>query len=410
MTNWKRNTALFLSGQALSMFGSMLTQYAIMWDVTLQTQSGIAMTLYVVLGVLPISFMSPIGGVWADRYNRKAVICLSDGGIALITLLTAIVLMLESQHTEQALSRTTLLIACATLRAFGQGVHSPAISAFIPQITPAKHLNKINGINTGIQSGVSIVSPMAAGALMMFMPLSAMFFIDVITAIIGIGILWWLVKVPASTAQVVTDVKRNHRQDFRDGLRYIRSHPFILQLILIATVFFFAMAPIAYLMPLQVVRNFGNEVWRLSTIEIVWSAGMVIGGLAVGFWGGFRNKMHSMSLSCFLTGIAGMALGLINTFTVYAVVVGLMGLISPLFSTPMMTLSQTRIDTEYMGRVFGIFGMVWSLMMPVGMLIFGPLADVISIDYLMIGSGAAIMLLCIPYVMSKTLREAGRER
>jgi DHA3 family macrolide efflux protein-like MFS transporter len=405
MLLWKRNTALFLSGQALSMFGSMLTQYAIMWDVTLQTQSGTAMMFYVILGILPISFMSPVGGVWADRFNRKKVICLADGGIAFITLLTAIALMLEPGGMEQTMHRTILLIACATLRAFGQGVHSPAISAFIPQITPAEHLNKINGINTSIQSTVSIVSPMAAGALMMFMPLSAMFFIDVVTAIIGIGILWWLVKEPATTdKQEATTAVRSHLRDFRDGLSYIRRHPFIFQMLMVSIVFFFALAPVAYLMPLQVVRNFGDEVWRLSAIEIVWSAGMVVGGLVVGFWGGFRKKTYSMSLSNFLSGLASASLGIIGVFPVYMVVVGAMGMIVPLFNIPMTTLCQTHIDANYMGRVFGIFDMIWSLMMPVGMLVFGPLADVVSIDYLMIGSGLTIALLCIPYIASRTLR------
>jgi DHA3 family macrolide efflux protein-like MFS transporter len=158
-----------------------------------------------------------------------------------------------------------------------------------------------------------------------------------------------------------------------------------------------------------VVRNFGDDVWRLSAIEIAWSACMIVGGLVVGFWGGFRNKMYSMALSNLLSGAAGMALGLVGSFPVYVAMVGVMGLVMPLFNTPMMTLTQTRIDAAYMGRVFGVFGMVWSLMMPVGMLVFGPLADVISIDYLMTGSGVVVMLLCIPYVASRTLREAGRE-
>jgi DHA3 family macrolide efflux protein-like MFS transporter len=61
-----------------------------------------------------------------------------------------------------------------------------------------------------------------------------------------------------------------------------------------------------------------------------------------------------------------------------------------------------------MGRVFSVFGMVGSVMMPAGMLIFGPLADTISIDYLLIGTGIVMALLAIPFVTSKVLREAGK--
>jgi hypothetical protein len=106
---WKKNTGLFLAGQAISLFGSMLTQYAIMWEITLRMQSGAAMTLYALLGLLPTFLMSPLGGVWADRFNRKTIINLADGGIALVTLAVAIVFM---GGYEEA----WLLFACAGVR------------------------------------------------------------------------------------------------------------------------------------------------------------------------------------------------------------------------------------------------------------------------------------------------------
>src|SRR5690554_4174095 len=89
-TNWKKNIILFLTSQTISLFGTSLVQYAIMWHITLTTQSGVMMTIAIICGFLPTFFLSPFAGVWADRFNRKLLIILSDSMIALTTLVLAI--------------------------------------------------------------------------------------------------------------------------------------------------------------------------------------------------------------------------------------------------------------------------------------------------------------------------------
>ncbi len=83
--DWKKKIILFLTSQTLSLFGSSLVQYAISWYITLKTQSGVMMTISIICGFLPIFFLSPFAGVWADRYNRKTLIMLADAMIAVAT-------------------------------------------------------------------------------------------------------------------------------------------------------------------------------------------------------------------------------------------------------------------------------------------------------------------------------------
>ena len=108
----------FLGSQTISFFGSSIVQYAILWYLTLTTQSGIIMMLSVVFGFLPTFFISPFAGVWADRYNRKRLIVLSDGVTAFSTLVL-IVLFLVGQR-----SIWVLLVASA-IRALGSGIQMP---------------------------------------------------------------------------------------------------------------------------------------------------------------------------------------------------------------------------------------------------------------------------------------------
>jgi DHA3 family macrolide efflux protein-like MFS transporter len=360
------------------------------------------MTLYIVVGLLPIFLMSPFGGVWADRYNRKNIINIADGSIALASLTVALTLM-------SGYDSIWILYLCAAVRALGQGVQSPAVGAFLPQITPQEHLTKVNGINSSIQSFIQIISPLAGGALLTFMPLETIFFIDVVTAIIGITILYFFIKIPGTDKSEENENRsaKSYYQDIKDGMKYVWNHKFIRQMILITVVLYLMVAPCAFLTPLQVTRNFGADVWRLTAIEIAFSAGMMLGGIIIGFWGGLKNRIYSMALACLLMGIEIAALGLLDNFWFYLFAMFLSGLCLPLYSTPETVLFQTKVAPEYMGRVFGVFSMVATLVMPAGMLIFGPLGDIINIDWLLIGSGIIIALLSIPFMKNKILKEAG---
>src|SRR5690554_1657394 len=82
MPNWRRNVAIFLTSQTVSLFGSMLVQYAIMWYLTLETKSGLVLALGAAFGFLPQAIVSIFGGVWADRVNRKKLIIIADTCIA----------------------------------------------------------------------------------------------------------------------------------------------------------------------------------------------------------------------------------------------------------------------------------------------------------------------------------------
>ncbi|MDR0639296.1 MAG: MFS transporter [Spirochaetaceae bacterium] len=421
--NWKKNTALFLIGQALSFFGTMVVQYALVWHITLESWSGTMITLFTVAGFLPMFFISPFAGVWADRFNRKYVINIADGSIAFVSLIVAVCLMAGIKSTESY----GLLLLCALMRSLGQGVQMPAVGAFLPQIVPPDQLTRINGFQGSIQSLVTLSAPMVSGALMTFAPLQTLFFLDVVTAAIGISIVLFWVKVPPVT--LVSDIDQApearpeqvpetqaeqappkgaaYFHDLKEGLRYIRKHGYVLRMIVLSAVFLFFFAPAALLTPLQVTRNFGSDVWRLSAIEITFSVGMMLGGIFIGVWGGFKNRIYTMALSCALCGILAAGLGIAPNFWLYLAIMAVMGVLLPLWNAPSMVLLQTTVEPAFMGRVLSVFTMVSSTMMPLGMVVFGPAADIVSIDTLLIGTGIVVTLLAIPLVTSKTMRKAG---
>jgi DHA3 family macrolide efflux protein-like MFS transporter len=290
-------------------------------------------------------------------------------------------------------------------------VQTPAVGAFIPQIVPQEHLTRINGIQSSIQSCINLTAPMISGALMSFAPLEILFFLDVVTAAIGIALVVFFVKAPRTEKSPPEAGEQKgvaYLQDLREGIGYIKKHGYILRMLVLTAIFLFFFAPAAFLTPLQVTKVFGADVWRLTAIEMTFSIGMMLGGILIAVWGGFKNRVHTMSLSCALCGILAAGLGLAPNFWLYLAIMAAMGLSFPLWNAPFMVVLQTTVETAFMGRALSVFSMVSSTMMPLGMLVFGPMADTVSINMLLVGTGIVITLLAIPLLTSKTLREAGR--
>ena len=397
--NWKRNTALFLASQTVSLFGSSLVQYAIIWEITLGTQSGLMMTISIICGFLPTFFVSPFAGVWADRYDRKTIIILADSLIAVATLVLAILFLTG----HRALWQFFLISA---IRALGTGIQKPAVGAFLPQIVPQDRLTKVNATNSSINSTVNIVSPMVAGALMTKASIEAILFIDVITAAIAVFILLSFLRVPAHERPLV-EQKTSYFDDMRKGFDFINQNGFLKSFCWLNVAFLVLIAPAAFLTPLQVTRSFGDDVWRLTAIEITFSGGMIVGGLIMVAWDGLRNKVHTMVLANLAVAVGVVLLGVVTNFWLYLFMMAFIGLAVPVFNTVSTVILQHRVSGEYLGRVFGIFGMIASISMPVGMLVFGPMADYVSVESLLIGTGIGLLIQGFMMMGNKDLVAAG---
>ncbi len=192
---WKRNAALFLSGQTVSLFGSMLVQYAVMWYVTFETRSGLAVALYAVCAFLPQGIVSIFGGTLADRMNRRVLVIVSDSSIAIVTLALALLMM-------NGVTDLWIILLAVAVRSVGAGFQTPAVQAMIPQIVPPEQLLRVNGIFGTIQSAMALLAPAAAGAIFAAYGLVPLFFVDAITAAIGIA---FLLSVAVPTLASIAD-------------------------------------------------------------------------------------------------------------------------------------------------------------------------------------------------------------
>lgn len=397
--NWKKLVTTFMVSQTVSLLGSMLVMYSIMWYVTLSTQSGVMMTIMVLCSFVPALLISPFAGVWADKLNRKKLMIIADLVIAGVTLLIAVLFFM-------GIRELWIVFVVSIIRSFGQSVHQPAVSAVYPQIVPKENLLKIQGIAQGIQSASMILMPLLAGLLLALTSIEYIFFIDVITAILAVFILVSFVKLPKHEAEEKNE-KIEYFKDIKEGLQYAFSHPLVFNILMFGFLFMFMVAAPAFLSYLQVARVFGAEAWRLSILEAVFGIGMLGGSILIAVWGGFKNRLITYFVAYIMIGIGTIGLGLPFNFWVYIGFWAFVGFFISLSSPILVALIQEKVDPLFIGRVFSVFGLISMVSMPLGMVLFGPLSDAIDVSLIILLSGILMIVIAIFPLFKKQLMKEG---
>lgn len=389
---FKKRAALFLTSQGVTLFGSSVVQFAIIWYVTLLTSSGVWVSALTVAAYLPQFLISFFSGTWADRYSRKKLIILADGVIAAATLALALFFPLLAEGTPVLVA----LVVISVIRSIGTGIQTPAVNAAIPQLVPAEKLMKFNGINATIQSLVQFAAPAAAGAVLSLGTFRMTLLIDIATAVVGISILC-AVAIPFTKPENSPPMLR----EMQAGFRYALRERYIGKLLLVFGLFIFLCVPAGFLATLFVSRYYGDTYWYMTLVEVIGFIGMTAGGVLIGAWGGFKNRAKTLVVGMGAFGILAIGMGAVDNFVVYLILMAVYGVALTMVQTASTTMLQENAAPEMTGRVFGLFGAMYSGFLPLGMVVFGPLADVISMRWLMVASGVLLLILAAAVFLNR---------
>ncbi len=397
-TLFNKKIVLFLLSQNISLFGSSVVGFAIVWHITLETSSGLWLMLATICYMVPQVLISLWGGVWADRYNRKHLIMFADAFIALATLALAILFWAGFQQLG-------FLLAVSVVRSIGGGVQAPAVNAIYPQLVPREGLTKIQGINQTLNSVLMLFAPAVGGVVLGSMGIAWAFMLDVITAALAILIMSFI-KV-ANIER--TDAFTSMTADIKQGIYYAFRQPLLRGIICCYACSFFLITPAAILTPLMVERSFGSDVWKLTANEMVWTIGSLIGGLYVSLKGSIKDKVRTIAACLVAFGVTFGLLGIAGNFFVYLFIMGIAGFFMPIIATAQTVLIQEITEPTMLGRVFSIVQIVSASAMPAAILFFGPLADVVSVEGILFVSGVLLIAVGVLYRYSnKKLSQRSR--
>ncbi|MFC6171397.1 MFS transporter [Loigolactobacillus jiayinensis] len=383
--HWQKQGYLFLASQNISLFGTMVTGYAITWYISLATNSGLWLALATVSTLRPQILISLVGGAWADRYSRKWLIMGADGGIALLTLGLALL-------WAAGIREMWLLLVFAGLRSVGQGIQQPAVSSAYPQLVPEAELTRINGLNQTFMALTTLLSPVLGGLILANFNLYWAFMIDIVTAVIE---LLCMTKIKLQAVVAASD--EQNEATLAAGLKYLFNNTVLRRLFTINAAAYLLMTPATILSLLLIQRKFGASVTNLTLQEILWASGSIISGLLVAKHKQFKNNPRVFALAVGGFAIAMILMGEMPNLVLYLLTMFLAGWSAPFMMTAQAVIIQTTAAPDFMGRTFAAYQMGSNLMLLIGSLLLGPLADVVPLALIFASCGALLLATAVWY-------------
>ena len=389
--NWMKRFIPVWGAQIFSLLGSGLVQFALVWYITQQTGSAAMLATATLVALLPEVLLAPFAGAYVDRLNRRLVMITADLFIAVTTL--ALVLLFAT-----SLIQVWHIFVVMFLRSVGGIFHWPAMQASTALMVPDKHLSRFAGLNQAIRGGLNIIAPPLGALLMTLLQLYQVIAVDVVTAIIAITPLLFI-RIPQPTRADATPMvtPKMILRDVKEGFVYLKQWKGMLYLALIAALLNFLLTPAGTLMPLMVTRHFKGGVWHLSLLESVMGMGIVGGGLLLGVWGGFKNRVYTS-----LIGIAGIGLGILvfglapeNWFWLGVAGFAITGFMNPIANGPLQAIMQSKIAPEMQGRVLSLINSLCMMMMPIALLIAAPMAELLGLRVWYWAGGLRVILVAL---------------
>jgi len=380
---WRAPFFTIWGGQALSLLGSRVAMFALIWWVTETTGSATVLALATLFAMLPQIVLGPIAGAYVDRWNRRTVMIVADGLIALISLWLA---FLFWSGQVQVWHVYVIMLA----RELGGIFHWPAMQASTSLMVPHEHLSRVSGVNQALYGALNIVGPALGALLLSLAAMHQIMLLDVGTALLAILPLF-VVRIPQPERAPSSSADRPASiwADLREAGRYLLGWKGLLALTALAMVIKIALTPAFSLLPILVTEHFGGQAPDLAGMESAFGVGLVSGGVLLGLWGGFKKRIHTIALG--ITGIgACMALVGLLPATGLAVAVGamfVMGAAAALTDGPLFAILQSTVAPEMQGRVFMLFGSLVTLTSPVGLAIAGPVTDVVGVQVWYLAAG-----------------------
>lgn len=385
-----KNYIFFWTGQLFSLLGSSIVQFVIVVWITLETGSLVVLSWANFFLMFPTLFITPIAGVFSDRYDRKKLILIVDSTQAALTVILIGFFWFNFINL-------TVIFSFLSLRTVCQAFHSPVVAAITPSMVPKDRLSRMNGFDFLFSGLINIIGYPIGGALLTFFDIKIILWADVITFFIAL-IPLILVKFPIVHINHNKDERKSFLEDFKIGIKVFRAIPGFVLLLFIVMVVNFFLQPLLVLMPYYILNTHGGTVLLLGFIEMLFPLASLFGALIPSFKKTWKNKILVMIIGLIFINIGYLAYALapIGFFPIIASGTILIGFILPIINTIGFTIFQTVVPKDKIGRVLSIILTLSMMISPLGAVIAGPLSLILGITNLYFY--CAIIGICIALI------------
>lgn len=390
------------TGQAMSMITSYAAGYAVVWYVTETTGSALMLAVTGICAYLPQGLLSPLGGVFADKHNRKTIMILADAGVGIVSLGLGFVILFGDTSLP-------LLLLLIVVRSIGQAFHGPAMMAAMPLLVPAKHLLRINTLDQLLISIAAIGAPAFGIFLYTTVGFYSVMFLDFAGALFAIAGLA-LAKIPT----IVDPEAINQRvlTNLHDGWKALSTHRGLLILIAGITIGMMAFAPLDAIFPLMTYDHFNGDGYMASLVEASFGIGMIIGSIILMIWGGGKRLAGLIAVAAIIVGSTTAACGFLgpDMFSPFVILCTIMALACAWFNGPLITLIQRNVPEEKTGRAIGLAMAAMGLASPIGIAFGGIMAEAIGVTGFFVVDGLICLSLGLLIYLPKSVRSLDQSR
>lgn len=384
-----RDFRLFWAGALISNVGSWMQNVAQGWLVLDLTDSAFMLGLVGFAGTVPMLVFLLVGGVYADRHDRRKLLLAAMTAMMVFAAILAVL-------TQAAVVSVWHVFVLSLLSGTALAMAAPAYQAFVHDLVGRRDLQNAIALNSAQFNVSRILGPSLAGIVIGPIGLAGCFGLNALSYLATIGSLL-LIKVSTRRAVARTRLW----ESLVDGLRYARQRPRVQTLLLLTALMSVLAMPYATLLPIIARDVLGLDASGLGYLFAIGGVGAVVGALSLAYRGAFRHRGIYLLGCVTAAGVGVLALGLSRT-----VAVTLPSLVVISFSATssialMNTLLQELVDDEMRGRVLGMYGLAFMGTFPIGNLVAGTLAGFTSASTALALTGAALTLAGIVIAVTR---------
>ena len=407
--NHLQSYILFLTGQWVSILGSNIVRFGIIWYLTVKTGSPFILALASFFAFAPFIVVTPISGVFVDRWDRKKIIIIVDFIQALLTIVVILAFAgislpdfgIELIFSDDDLIK--LIFGMSIISGIFGAFHTAAVDTLLPIMVPQTHLSRVNGLNFLVNGGIQVIGPLIGAFALSFMLLQDLFWLDVITFLLAI-IPTLLITIPSvKREKKIAGENSSFKKELNEGISFIRTTNGLLALLAVFTGVNFFLSPIFSQIPVLVSEiHLGNEE-NLAFVFAMQQAGMLLGSFIMSSWKGFANNAKGVAIGLFICYIGMYVVVLAPLGNFYVLGGGLLitGFVLPLANVSSETIWAKIVPKEILGRVYSVRRTIAQISAPVGILLGGLLAEFFGL-VLILGIFTVLGTLLLLYAWSFT--------
>ncbi|MFX0047787.1 MAG: MFS transporter [Candidatus Hermodarchaeota archaeon] len=386
-----RHYLYFMTGQQFSLLGSGIIGFVITWWITVETQSVLYLSLATFLIFLPQVIVTPFAGVLSDRLNRKTIIFTVDSLQAVLTF--GLFLIFLADFTP-----IWMILIIHTMRNTLYAFQVPTFYAILPSMVPKEKISRVNGANSLFSGLIFMIGPILSALLLELFPITYIFLIDVVTFIIAVFPLF-LIKIPFNAKETRAIEKTSFMREFKDGFIIVKTIPGLLSMIIFAMIFNFIFRPFGVLWPYFINVLHNGSAFHLAFLFGSIQVGNILGSLITSIKKEWKNKIkiNLIGEMVFFAFYMLIVLAPYQNFILMMISGFLGAIIFPITVSTYLTILQTVVPSDKIGRVMSIDHTISMAIAPIGALIVGPLAGLMGVVNLLLAS--AIIGIVNPIIL-----------